>query len=378
MRYLPACVASIVLLLVVGTSVSHARTWQAGATGILGSGIDSMPYRYYLPDNYNPAIEYPLILMLHGAGERGTNNQSQVSSHIAPLIDKTASQFPAILVVPQMREESGWGPFFPADHTPELLDLMINNYSVDTNRLYITGLSMGGYGTMDYLQEYHYYNPGIYEFAAAAPLSGARIDSPESAAALTEVPIWLVHGSNDGTVNVNTSRNVYRAIAGLGPSDPIPLTTPLMGGMTAIDGPLRYTEIAGLGHSGWSTMYNNDQLYNWMFTQSLRETTEVLGDVNQDGVFTMDDLNDFIANWRSNTQFYDAYGRARLGDLNYDGVTDLRDAFQVRRALMQNSMPTSALASIFGVVTVPEPSTVLVALFVLATAGTWHRTRRNQ
>lgn len=305
--------------------------------------------------------------MLHGSGERGTNNTSQVaSSHVSTLIDRTESDYPAVLVVPQLATGS-WGTFNSADHTSEILTSITSDYSIDTNRLYVTGLSLGGYGTMEYLEEYNVEQNGTFQFAAAAPLSGAYV-SPSAAPQLSNVPIWLVHGAEDGVVPVDTSRDTYRAIAGLEPSDPLPFSEHSMGGNTAIDGELRYTEIAGLGHSGWSTMYGREELYNWMFAHTLEPLTGVAGDVNQDGELTSADIDDFVAGWRSDTRTLDKIDRTKQGDLNYDGRTDLSDAALLRHALQNAGLWENITAA-----NVPEPSSAAVGLGLLGIAGMLRR-----
>jgi hypothetical protein len=243
-----------------------------------------------------------------------------------------------------------------------LLARMIDQYSINTNHMYVTGLSMGGFGTTEYLQYYNVYHPGAYTFAAAAALSGANVHS-DAAEALVGTPLWMIHGDSDGTVSVEYSRDSYRLIAGLGPSDPIPFGPSMMGGPTAIDDELRYTEIPGLGHSGWSTMYSNNQLYDWMFVQTSEPLTGVAGDVNQDGVLDANDIDSFIAGWLSDTSLLDKVGRTKLGDLNLSGRTDLQDVWVLHQALqgVGLSFDFARLSQI------PEPaSLVLVATTAVA------------
>lgn len=255
----------LTMLLAIG-STAIARSWQEGIEGT----IEGMSYRYYLPDGYDSSTEYPLVLFLHGAGESGTDNDRQVRVHINRLIDKTESEYPAILVAPQLPQSNGWSPFQPIDKTRELLDLLAGTLAVDTDRLYLTGLSMGGFGSMEYVQRYNAEGLSDLDFAAVAPLSGAFIDTSRDGVpeALFETPIWLAHGSSDGIVSVNTSRDTYRVLAGLSPDAPIPFTETLLGGPTAIAGNVRYTELTRAGHNIWSPLYSNNTLYDWMFAQS--------------------------------------------------------------------------------------------------------------
>lgn len=251
------------------TLSSTARTWDEGIAAMLEDRRSS--YRYYLPEGYDESIEYPLVLFLHGSGESGTNNRTQVERHIEGLISKTESEYPAILVAPQLFQSVGWSPHQPIDRTDEILELLVDTLSVDTNRLYLTGLSMGGFGSMEYAQRYNAEGESDLDFAAVAPLSGAFIDTgrPGVPEGLLATPVWLAHGSSDNVVSAETSRNTFRVLAGLNAQDPIPFGPERLGGPTAVVNNVRYTEIVNGGHGIWSPIYNNNELYDWMFAQSL-------------------------------------------------------------------------------------------------------------
>ena len=174
----------------------------------------AMPYRLFLPPGYNePGAEFPLILFLHGSGERGSNNLSQVQVHINALIAATQSEdYQAFLLAPQLPSGSTfWNPNEPYDLTPEILDDVTSSYAVDTSRLYITGLSLGGYGTVDYVHSF----PS--KFAAAVPMSGAPGEIPPTDAALIkDVPFWLFHGNQDTTVLPEESRDFVASLQAVG------------------------------------------------------------------------------------------------------------------------------------------------------------------
>lgn len=131
-----------------------------------------------------------------------------------------------------------------------LLDQICASYPVDTSRIYVTGLSMGGFGTWQYIADYP------QKFAAAAPLSGGG--DPLTASIIKDIPIWAYHGVADGTVPVVYTDEMYDAIEAAG-------------------GNMEYTRLDGVGHSGWETFYDNSTylnskgqtLYQWMFSQSL-------------------------------------------------------------------------------------------------------------
>jgi predicted peptidase len=211
-----------------------------------------MPYRFFVPpasDTAAPDAKFPLVLFLHGAGERGTDNWWPSADHIDGLIDATQSnQFASFLLVPQATDfpyADGWDAESPFDRTMEILDQMMTQYPIDPARIYITGLSMGGYGTFNYLQHY----PDF--FAAAVPMSGGG--NPSQAYLYKDVPLWDFHGRLDKTVSVNQSRNMIAALKAAGGS-PI------------------YTELLNGDHGIWDPIYNDFSLhqyglYEWMFDQ---------------------------------------------------------------------------------------------------------------
>jgi S-formylglutathione hydrolase FrmB len=236
-----------------------ARAWQSGLAFIYTNGIYTMPYRVYLPLNYSAATNYPLVLFLHGAGEYGTDNIAQVKNHIAGLIARTYSDYPAVLIVPQL-DTSFWSFTNPNDLTLGILAQVRQCYAVDERRLYLTGLSAGGFGTTDYAINF----PAL--FAAIVPMSGAEIVTPdtETQAQLSKLPTWLFCGGADGPdadcrdyyMNVNVLANIV-------------FTQTNYGYPTAVHGPVLYSEFTGLGHDIWELIYGatNTDFYGWMFSQ---------------------------------------------------------------------------------------------------------------
>ena len=245
-------------------TVSNAtplRTWQSGLDLRYVDGTNTMPYRLYLPQNYNPATNYPLVLFLHGVGEDGTDNVAQVANHIDGLIARTYSDYPAFLVAPQV-PEGGWYDE-PWDFTLGVLAEVRRNYSVDDRRLYLTGVSLGGFGTTDYAYGF----PTM--FAAIAPMSGATDFTPDAVTEfqLSRLPTWLFHGSADTSVPVTDSRDYYMLVTGL---TNITFTQTNYGYPTAVSGPIRYTEFTGQGHDIWELIYgaSSTDFYDWMFSQT--------------------------------------------------------------------------------------------------------------
>lgn len=271
----------------MSVAATFARDPISGSiAGTYSEGGDSLLYREYDPTGASTSeSSFPLILFLHGAGERGSNNTSQVTSHIQGLIDHTESgPTAAYLLAPQCPAGLQWtnisfgtGSYSnPTLKSPDIstpLRLVLNlvqefaaTHNVDMNRIYITGLSMGGYGTLDAIARL----PDF--FAAAAPLSGGG--NLAMADVYSSIPIWAFHGSADPTVPVGGSRNTITAIENIGGTD------------------ARYTELAGQGHVIWSPIYNGgsygydsnytgsyavdgtDNLYSWMFDQKLAAVPE--------------------------------------------------------------------------------------------------------
>ncbi|MEL6945803.1 MAG: prolyl oligopeptidase family serine peptidase, partial [Bacteroidota bacterium] len=188
----------------------------------------TLPYRILYPENYDESKSYPLLLFLHGAGERGNDNEAQLK-HGAQLFLESENRvkYPAIVVFPQCPKEDYWArvernrekkewkyPFFEKPTNAlgaviELLDQLIRKESVDTDRIYIAGLSMGGMGTFELLSR----RPDL--FAAATPIcGGGNLLMTERYARNTD--FWIFHGDEDVVVPVDLSRNMYKRLQNLG------------------------------------------------------------------------------------------------------------------------------------------------------------------
>lgn len=226
----------------------------------------TLPYRLYVPDDYDSKKDYPLLLFLHGAGERGNDNKKHIEVNngiIRRIISSDNPEYDCIIVAPQCAENSQWvdtdwskgsydqskvamSKYLKATHS--LLNELQKNYSIDSRRLYITGISMGGYGTWDYITRY----PDL--FAAAIPICGAG--DPTKAEAIKTMPIWAFHGDADGVVPVQGSRDMVEALEEL-------------------DSPIRYTEYQGVGHDCWNNAYEEPELLSWLFDQVKPELVSI-------------------------------------------------------------------------------------------------------
>ncbi len=220
------------------------------------NGLD-LPYRIYIPEDYSEEYAYPVVVVLHGAGERGTDNTNQLNNLVPNLfIKKNSPLYQAIVICPQCPTDTQWvntpwanGNYSvdrvpiskPLQATVELLDSLIDTYSINTNRQYVMGLSMGGFGTWDLLMRYP------ERFAAAIPFCGGADTS--KAASLVNIPIHTFHDTTDGTVPCAGTQAMVEAIKAAG------------GKL------IEYTETSRYGHDVWSPGSRSLALFNWLFEQ---------------------------------------------------------------------------------------------------------------
>ena len=250
-------------LLTVLILLTQARTFALGvddfqARTFKDASGKTVNYRLFIPKTYKPGEKYPLILFLHGSGERGSDNQKQVGYFGASVFadDFTQATHPCFLVAPQCPEGDSWaairytqqdGELAPSQTEPmrltlAALDALQKEFSIDSNRLYITGLSMGGYGTWDALARH----PGL--FAAAVPICGGG--APATAKKFANTPLWDFHGGADPVVPPARSHHMVIALREAG-GQPI------------------FTEYPGVGHNSWERAYREARLADWLFTKRL-------------------------------------------------------------------------------------------------------------
>jgi predicted peptidase len=198
----------------------------------VGAKLD---YLLFLPQGYEKSKEsWPLMLFLHGSGESGTN-LAKLKKHGPPKVVESKPDFPFILVSPQSHGH-GW----TNQTLMALLDSVASQYRVDRNRIYLTGLSMGGFGTWSLAAAHP------EEFAAIVPICGGG--NTNDAKKLAALPIWVFHGAKDPTVPVARSREMVAAIKAAG-------------------GRVKYTEYPEAMHDCWTQTYDNPQLYQWLLAQ---------------------------------------------------------------------------------------------------------------
>lgn len=248
------------LLLVFGFGLAIEASPEAlamfDASTYVNENNDTLLYRMLVPQNKCFLKKYPLVIFLHGSGERGNDNERQLIWGAGAFIQKeNLKNYPCYVIAPQCPAEKRWlerrwdlpthdMPEEPSETMAlvmELIDKVISEYPININRIYVTGLSMGGYGTWDLISRMP------EKIAAAAPICGGGDEN--QAAKLIDMPIWVFHGSLDTTVPPERSRNMVNAIKEEGGTK------------------IRYTEYPDVGHGSWKPAYADPELMKWMFAQ---------------------------------------------------------------------------------------------------------------
>ena len=228
---------------------------------IVTSKNGNLPYRVLLPKDYNPNVKYPLILFLHGAGERGNDNKAQLT-HGAKLFLKESVRrdYPAVVVFPQCAAEESWSNYeysrvdgqsdLKYSETVDkikhqvllksLIKKLQKDFNLDTNRLYVGGLSMGGMGTFDMVKA----NPKM--FAAAFAICGGA--NPKIAKRISRPSWWIFHGDADDVVPVKYSQHIYDALK-------------------EINADVKLTIYPGVKHDSWTNAFAEPDLLKWLFSQ---------------------------------------------------------------------------------------------------------------
>ena len=221
-----------------------------------------LPYRILYPKNYDKKKKYPLVVFLHGAGERGNDNEKQLT-HGSKLFVERQDEYPAIVIFPQCPENNFWGSVainrgstpasfdfdyqkypikWPLQAVLDLVKQMQKTESLDKNRLYIMGLSMGGMGTFEAIAR----EPK--RFAAAMPICGGG-DVTSVTAYAKRLPLWVFHGAADAVVGVEESRRMVRALE-------------------AAKADVKYTEYPGVNHNSWDNAFSEPDYLAWLFAKS--------------------------------------------------------------------------------------------------------------
>lgn len=239
-------VLAIATTLLAGSSLMIAGEGKPGTQTAkelkikLGNKESTIDYWLFLPKSYEQRQSWPLMLFLHGAGERG-DNLDKVKKWGPPKRVGSKKDFPFVVISPQCPKNKRWDPA----QLHSLIEHVANSNKIDRSRMYCTGLSMGGYGTWAMIAKY----PKL--FAAVAPICGGG--NPDTAKKITEVPIWAFHGGSDRVVPLTRSQTMIDAIK-------------KVGGMKA-----KLTIYPGVNHNSWSKTYANEKVYEWLLSHKLKQ-----------------------------------------------------------------------------------------------------------
>jgi len=221
----------------------------------------SLSYQILYPVNYDPSIKYPVVLVLHGAGERGDDNEAQMKYGTQVFLNpENQTKFPAIVIFPQCPKDSYWSSVkidrtqkptlfnfdyaqninWPLQSAIDFVKSLVKSKVADKKRLYIMGLSMGGMGTMEAVSR----NPKM--FAAAIPICGGA-DLTYVKKYAKKLPLWVNHGDADSVVPVKHSRELVAALQDAGAN-------------------VTYTEYPGVNHNSWDNTFAQPTLLSWLFS----------------------------------------------------------------------------------------------------------------
>lgn len=227
-------------------------------------GEDTLPCRILTPLNFQANKKYPLVVFLHGVGERGDDNEAQLTWGADLFLDSVnRAKYPAIVVFPQCPNDDKWAEFKKTSQkdstgyeytedapmknalklVADFIDTLRSSPQVDKRRVYVGGLSMGGFGTYELLWR----RPEV--FAAAFPICGA-VNPARIKNFRKDMPIWLFHGDEDAVIPVSNSRLVYNTLR----------STNLK---------VRYSEYKDVGHDSWKNAFMEQDLLPWLFAQRI-------------------------------------------------------------------------------------------------------------
>jgi predicted peptidase len=227
-------------------------------------GGETYRYQVFVPSNWNKHAKWPVILFLHGAGERGDDGVLQTDVGIGHALRKTVASFPFVVVMPQCRLNRSWTE--PAMQVQALaaLSAEMKEFHGDPDRVYLTGISMGGYGTWDMAAKYPRRFSAFVPVCAGIvppdkfPIIGVTLAKDpnvadpyaETARRIGSTPVWIFHGDADPAVPVEESRKMYAALQ-------------------AVHASVKYTEYPGVGHDSWLKAYAEPDLPSWLLQQHL-------------------------------------------------------------------------------------------------------------
>jgi predicted peptidase len=238
------CSAGLALSLLT-LSAAHGTTIEPGFHDCIFKDADGKEANYaiFVPRSYTRGNPVPTILFLHGAGETGTDGTKQVRIGLGWYVRAHEETFPFLVVFPQSQKRTWQADSEDGQRALAILAEVQKQFTTDPKRLYLTGLSMGGFGTWSMAAKY----PD--RWAAIVPICGGG--NPQSAERIKEIPCWCFHGADDPTVKVEKSREMIEALKAAGAQP-------------------RYTEFPGVKHQSWDKAYATDGLFSWLGEQKLK------------------------------------------------------------------------------------------------------------
>ncbi|MBI5838212.1 MAG: prolyl oligopeptidase family serine peptidase [Candidatus Eisenbacteria bacterium] len=257
MRTLDVCPLLLLVCLLLPSRALAAPPDTVFVARAARIGAQAYPYRVYVPPGFDAAKRWPVVLFLHGSGERGSDGERQVKIGLGPAIRRNPGRFPLLAVFPQAPDDSSWlGE--PGRAALAALDSAMAEFSGDPARVYLTGLSMGGYGC------WHLAWEDTTRWAAVVSVCGGLVppddkhsvrlapelmaaDDPYAAVAarVAALPAWLFHGARDPIIPVGESRRIVAALQA-----------------RAAD--VKYTEYAAAGHDCWDRAFGEEDLWTWL------------------------------------------------------------------------------------------------------------------
>lgn len=220
-----------------------------------------LPYRMLSPDKIESGEKYPLVVFLHGSGERGSDNEKQLTHGASTFSNPAnADKYPSFVVFPQCKERTWTDKFSAQSFMPgapepqvskqeeaivDMINELVAEYPIDKNRIYIVGISMGGIATYDLVCRY----PDL--FAAAVPICGAV--NPDRLVEARDVNFMIFHGEEDDEIPSICGREAYKSLNAAGAN-------------------VDYIEFAGMGHDCWSSAFNYPNLLPWLYSQSKKQS----------------------------------------------------------------------------------------------------------
>lgn len=260
MKFFRLSTLTLVMLLLI--QLINAQEFTEYQKQQLIVGQDTLNYRLLMPENFDKDKKYPLIIFLHGSGERGNDNEKQLVHGARLFLEKkNRKKYPAIVLFPQCPEdvmwthrqkekspENEWIFTFPLENGPskpsEMTDILVENYLqeqyVDARRVYIMGLSMGGMGTLEFLYRWP------EKYSAAVVICGGN--DPSLTKKYCKIPIWFFHGGKDDVVPKKYSENVYNELK-------------------VCNKKTRYTLFPEANHNSWDSTFAEPGLLKWLFQQ---------------------------------------------------------------------------------------------------------------